>query len=98
MKDDKFTKLGTLRHGLKFDPLVASTLSASRVALNLSQPALAQSLGISHRLYCDYELGTKIPPLAIRMAVRYLLITADDHGRSIAKALLERRLNLTHHG
>lgn len=74
-------------------PLIQQkTLKNARNALGLSQLRMAKTLGISHRRWTHYELGTKPTPRFILMAVSFLLATSESSGLEIVAGLVSRRL------
>jgi transcriptional regulator with XRE-family HTH domain len=43
-----------------------------RKSLNMTQMAMARTLGVSHRMYCYYEKGEQSIPRSAELAVRWM--------------------------
>lgn len=97
MKTDPLKPLN--RFGLKTSPMALpallppTSLETVRLALGLSQPAMAKTLGISLRQWCGYELGEKPLDIRTRAALCYLLATRTLEHQMAMKDLLEESLS-----
>jgi DNA-binding XRE family transcriptional regulator len=74
-------------------PLIQQeTLKHARNVLGLSQLNMAKTLGINHRRWQHYELGTKPAPRFILMAVTFLLATSESSGLESVAELVSHKL------
>jgi DNA-binding transcriptional regulator YiaG len=74
-------------------PLIQQeALKDARNFLGLSQLNMAKTLGINHRRWQHYELGTETTPRFILMAVTFLLVISEASGLEIVAELVSKKL------
>jgi transposase-like protein len=69
-----------------------ASLEDARKALNLTQAAMASSLGLSVTQWTHFELGTRTAPAYVLMDVSFLLATAESPGRESVERLVSQAL------
>jgi transposase-like protein len=69
-----------------------TSLEDARKALNLTQVAMADSLGLSVTQWTHFELGTRTAPAYVLMDVSFLLAVAESPGREVVEKLVSEAL------